>query len=174
VGGDRRGEDQAVRFPGVRSRTGAGGHCIPIDPFYLTWLARRQGLTTRFRDDDPFVPLIGFPVGSLQRHGRIAWTDGIRQPRHHECEQQTESGERPSGRGASKSRNHHNPPVQTTSLSEHSHHTWHRPRRDELLDQFQNRPPVLSSSSPPGRGENRSDVPLDKAESGAFVPIEPN
>ena len=27
---------------------GLGGHCIPIDPFYLTWLARRHGLTTRF------------------------------------------------------------------------------------------------------------------------------
>ena len=27
---------------------GLGGHCIPIDPFYLTWLARKQGLTTRF------------------------------------------------------------------------------------------------------------------------------
>ncbi|MFH5805975.1 nucleotide sugar dehydrogenase [Alienimonas sp. DA493] len=27
---------------------GLGGHCIPIDPFYLTWLARRQGLNTRF------------------------------------------------------------------------------------------------------------------------------
>lgn len=27
---------------------GLGGHCIPIDPFYLTWLARRYGLTTRF------------------------------------------------------------------------------------------------------------------------------
>jgi UDP-N-acetyl-D-glucosamine dehydrogenase len=27
---------------------GLGGHCIPIDPFYLTWLARRFGLTTRF------------------------------------------------------------------------------------------------------------------------------
>lgn len=27
---------------------GLGGHCIPIDPFYLSWLARRQGLTTRF------------------------------------------------------------------------------------------------------------------------------
>lgn len=27
---------------------GLGGHCIPIDPFYLTWLARRQGLATRF------------------------------------------------------------------------------------------------------------------------------
>ncbi len=27
---------------------GLGGHCIPIDPFYLTWLARKQGQTTRF------------------------------------------------------------------------------------------------------------------------------
>ncbi|MEZ6130293.1 MAG: nucleotide sugar dehydrogenase [Planctomycetaceae bacterium] len=27
---------------------GLGGHCIPIDPFYLTWLARRQGMSTRF------------------------------------------------------------------------------------------------------------------------------
>jgi UDP-N-acetyl-D-glucosamine dehydrogenase len=27
---------------------GLGGHCIPVDPFYLSWLARRHGLTTRF------------------------------------------------------------------------------------------------------------------------------
>jgi UDP-N-acetyl-D-glucosamine dehydrogenase len=27
---------------------GLGGHCIPIDPFYLSWLARREGMTTRF------------------------------------------------------------------------------------------------------------------------------
>jgi UDP-N-acetyl-D-glucosamine dehydrogenase len=27
---------------------GLGGHCIPIDPFYLSWLARLQGLNTRF------------------------------------------------------------------------------------------------------------------------------
>jgi UDP-N-acetyl-D-glucosamine dehydrogenase len=27
---------------------GLGGHCIPIDPFYLTWLAKRYGLSTRF------------------------------------------------------------------------------------------------------------------------------
>jgi UDP-N-acetyl-D-glucosamine dehydrogenase len=27
---------------------GLGGHCIPIDPFYLTWLARRHGMSTRF------------------------------------------------------------------------------------------------------------------------------
>jgi UDP-N-acetyl-D-glucosamine dehydrogenase len=27
---------------------GLGGHCIPIDPFYLTWLARKHGQSTRF------------------------------------------------------------------------------------------------------------------------------
>jgi UDP-N-acetyl-D-glucosamine dehydrogenase len=27
---------------------GLGGHCIPIDPFYLTWVARKFGVHTRF------------------------------------------------------------------------------------------------------------------------------
>ncbi len=27
---------------------GLGGHCIPIDPFYLTWAARQHGVHTRF------------------------------------------------------------------------------------------------------------------------------
>jgi UDP-N-acetyl-D-glucosamine dehydrogenase len=27
---------------------GLGGHCIPIDPFYLTWVARKYGFATRF------------------------------------------------------------------------------------------------------------------------------
>ena len=27
---------------------GLGGHCIPIDPFYLTWKAREVGMPTRF------------------------------------------------------------------------------------------------------------------------------
>ena len=27
---------------------GLGGHCIPIDPFYLTWKAREYGMETRF------------------------------------------------------------------------------------------------------------------------------
>jgi UDP-N-acetyl-D-glucosamine dehydrogenase len=31
-------------FPGP----GLGGHCIPIDPFYLTWRAREFGIATRF------------------------------------------------------------------------------------------------------------------------------
>ena len=31
-------------FPGP----GLGGHCIPIDPFYLSWKARQYGMATRF------------------------------------------------------------------------------------------------------------------------------
>ncbi len=27
---------------------GMGGHCIPIDPFYLTWIARKVGRSTKF------------------------------------------------------------------------------------------------------------------------------
>ena len=27
---------------------GLGGHCIPIDPFYVTWKARQYGVHTRF------------------------------------------------------------------------------------------------------------------------------
>ena len=27
---------------------GLGGHCIPIDPFYMTWVARQAGHETRF------------------------------------------------------------------------------------------------------------------------------
>jgi UDP-N-acetyl-D-glucosamine dehydrogenase len=31
-------------FPGP----GLGGHCIPIDPFYLTWKAKEYGVNTKF------------------------------------------------------------------------------------------------------------------------------
>jgi len=34
----------AAYYPGP----GVGGHCIPIDPFYLTWKARAFGAVTRF------------------------------------------------------------------------------------------------------------------------------
>ena len=27
---------------------GLGGHCIPIDPFYLSWKAKSLGMSTRF------------------------------------------------------------------------------------------------------------------------------
>jgi UDP-N-acetyl-D-glucosamine dehydrogenase len=41
---------------------GLGGHCIPIDPFYLTWLARRHGMNTRF------IELAGEINTSMPRH----------------------------------------------------------------------------------------------------------
>ncbi len=41
---------------------GLGGHCIPIDPFYLSWLARLQGMTTRF------IELAGEVNASMPRY----------------------------------------------------------------------------------------------------------
>ncbi len=35
-------------FVPYRPGPGIGGHCIPIDPFYLTWKAREYGIHTRF------------------------------------------------------------------------------------------------------------------------------
>lgn len=35
-------------FVPYRPGPGIGGHCIPIDPFYLTWKAREYGVHTRF------------------------------------------------------------------------------------------------------------------------------
>ncbi|MDR2442680.1 MAG: nucleotide sugar dehydrogenase [Deltaproteobacteria bacterium] len=47
---------------------GIGGHCIPIDPFYLTWKARAYGLNTRF------IELAGEINASMPSHvvGKIA------------------------------------------------------------------------------------------------------
>ena len=45
-------------FPGP----GLGGHCIPIDPFYLTWKSREFGLSTRF------IELAGEINLSMPRH----------------------------------------------------------------------------------------------------------
>ncbi len=41
---------------------GLGGHCIPIDPFYLSWVARKHGMTTRF------IELAGEINTSMPRH----------------------------------------------------------------------------------------------------------
>lgn len=35
-------------FTAYKPGPGLGGHCIPIDPFYLTWKAREYGVHTRF------------------------------------------------------------------------------------------------------------------------------
>jgi UDP-N-acetyl-D-glucosamine dehydrogenase len=47
---------------------GLGGHCIPIDPFYLTWKAREYGIRTRF------IELAGEINASMPRYviGRLA------------------------------------------------------------------------------------------------------
>jgi len=41
---------------------GLGGHCIPIDPFYLAWKARLAGQEARF------IELAGLVNGSMPRH----------------------------------------------------------------------------------------------------------
>ncbi|MDA8109625.1 MAG: nucleotide sugar dehydrogenase [Betaproteobacteria bacterium] len=59
-------------FPGP----GLGGHCIPIDPFYLTWKAREYGLNTRFielaGEINSKMPgwVIGKVVEALNERGR--------------------------------------------------------------------------------------------------------
>jgi UDP-N-acetyl-D-glucosamine dehydrogenase len=47
---------------------GLGGHCIPIDPFYLSWVARKHGLPARF------IELAGEVNTSMPRYvvGKIA------------------------------------------------------------------------------------------------------
>jgi UDP-N-acetyl-D-glucosamine dehydrogenase len=47
---------------------GLGGHCIPIDPFYLTWKARELGINTRF------IELAGEINSEMPRYviGRLA------------------------------------------------------------------------------------------------------
>ncbi|QPJ66805.1 MAG: nucleotide sugar dehydrogenase [Candidatus Nitrohelix vancouverensis] len=45
---------------------GLGGHCIPIDPFYLTWKAREYGITTRFIELAGEIN-VGMPVYVMQK-----------------------------------------------------------------------------------------------------------
>jgi len=47
---------------------GWGGHCIPLDPFYLTWKAREYGVDTKFIEIAGEVNRVmaGFVVGKLQ------------------------------------------------------------------------------------------------------------
>jgi UDP-N-acetyl-D-glucosamine dehydrogenase len=55
---------------------GWGGHCIPIDPFYLTWKAREHGISTRFIElaGEVNVEMPRYVVGKLQEalndHGK--------------------------------------------------------------------------------------------------------
>ena len=47
---------------------GWGGHCIPIDPFYLTWKAREHGVSTRFIElaGEVNVAMPRYVIGKLQ------------------------------------------------------------------------------------------------------------
>ncbi|WP_020468972.1 nucleotide sugar dehydrogenase [Zavarzinella formosa] len=55
---------------------GLGGHCIPIDPFYLTWVARQYGLSTRFIElaGEVNMSMPGYVAGkvadALNEHGK--------------------------------------------------------------------------------------------------------
>ncbi len=62
---------------------GLGGHCIPIDPFYLTWKAREYGLHTRFielsgeinRSMPEYV--VGKLMDGLNDHGKALKTSKV-------------------------------------------------------------------------------------------------
>jgi UDP-N-acetyl-D-glucosamine dehydrogenase len=62
---------------------GLGGHCIPIDPFYLTWKAREYGLHTRFielaGEINSSMPhwVIHKTVDALNKHGKALSTSKI-------------------------------------------------------------------------------------------------
>lgn len=54
---------------------GLGGHCIPIDPFYLTWKAREYGVNTRF------IELAGEVNTSMPRYVIGKVTEGLNKRR---------------------------------------------------------------------------------------------
>lgn len=54
---------------------GLGGHCIPVDPFYLTWKAREVGLPTRFIELAGEVNL-GMPAYVVDRVRRALNDEG--------------------------------------------------------------------------------------------------
>jgi UDP-N-acetyl-D-glucosamine dehydrogenase len=58
---------------------GLGGHCIPIDPFYLTWKAREYGINTRFielaGEVNTAMPhwVVGKVTDALNERGQSLW-----------------------------------------------------------------------------------------------------
>lgn len=48
LGSNRGSKHQALWISAFYPGPGLGGHCIPIDPFYLTWKARKYSISTRF------------------------------------------------------------------------------------------------------------------------------
>ena len=48
MGGHRSRQHQTLWIFPFHPGPGMGGHCIPIDPYYLSWKAREYDFTTRF------------------------------------------------------------------------------------------------------------------------------
>lgn len=63
-------------FVPYRPGPGLGGHCIPIDPYYLTWKAREYGVNTKFielaGEINHFMPqwVVGKVMDALNEHGK--------------------------------------------------------------------------------------------------------
>ena len=70
LGGHRRRQDQALWLPGVLSRSGLGGHCIPLDPYYLSWKAREYGFHTSMIEASMMVN-DRMPEYTVERAGKI-------------------------------------------------------------------------------------------------------
>src|SRR5271167_1342703 len=55
---------------------GLGGHCIPIDPFYLSWKTKQSGIEARFIDLAGYINgnmphfVVGKVQGALNQHGK--------------------------------------------------------------------------------------------------------
>ena len=69
---------------------GLGGHCIPIDPFYLTWKAREYDFTTEFielagkvNSDMPYY--CRSRVSQALNHGAGQVAQGLADPRARRC-----------------------------------------------------------------------------------------
>lgn len=63
-------------FVPYRPGPGLGGHCIPIDPYYLTWKAREYGVNTRFielaGEINHYMPqwVVGKVMDALNEYGK--------------------------------------------------------------------------------------------------------
>jgi UDP-N-acetyl-D-glucosamine dehydrogenase len=72
----RAAKSKPFGFQAFYPGPGLGGHCIPIDPFYLTWAARRVGINTKFielaGDVNTQMPqfVVQRVVSALNDHGK--------------------------------------------------------------------------------------------------------